>query len=273
MNETSKTRRQWGSLEHSVLVGSGIDIGCGPDPVTPAVRRFDRMHGDANRITQFVHEQFDFVYSSHCLEHMADPRAALQEWWKLVKPGGHLFFIVPDEDLYEQGVFPSRFNPEHRATFTIFKRDSWSPVSINVRDLVGDLPDSEIVSLRLQDNGYDRRLMRHGPDAATGEFRRLILRTYAFARRRSLPRLEWLERWQTQTTAIDQTLGSEALAQIQCIVRRSGLCHGPAVQDRHTDHDGIRNEPEFAAASLAKQREHISAPHAPTSSTHSGPND
>ena len=41
-----------------------------------------------------------------------------------------------------------------------------------VRDLVGDLPDSELVSLRLQDNGYDRRLMRHGPDAAPGEFRR-----------------------------------------------------------------------------------------------------
>lgn len=227
MNETSKTRRHWGPLEQAVLGGSGIDIGCGPDPVTPTVRRFDRMHGDANRITQFVEERFDFVYSSHCLEHMDDPRAALHEWWKLVKPGGHLFFIVPDEDLYEQGVFPSRFNPEHRATFTLFKTASWSPVSINVRELAGDLPDSELVSLGLQDHGYDRRLMRHGPDARAGRFRRLVFRAYACGRRRHLPRWRWLERWQTRTTAIDQTLGGEALAQIQCIVRRLRVTSRP----------------------------------------------
>ena len=144
------------------------------------------------------------------------------------KTNGHLIVIVPDEDLYEQGVFPSRFNPEHRATFTIFKTASWSPVSLNVRDLVGDLPDSELVSLKLQDHGYDRHLMRHGPDADTGEFRRLIIRAYAFARRRSLPRFGWVEHWQTQTTAIDQTLGSDALAQIQCIVRRGQAMSRPS---------------------------------------------
>jgi len=121
MNETSKTKKIWGPLEASILTGSGIDIGCGSDPVTPDVRKFDRAEGDANHITRFVHEQFDFVYSSHCLEHMDDPAGALHEWWHLVRSRGHLIFIVPDEDLYEQGVFPSRFNPEHRATFTISK--------------------------------------------------------------------------------------------------------------------------------------------------------
>src|SRR4051812_17208610 len=105
MNETSKTKLIWGSLERSILVGQGIDIGCGEDPVIPNARRFDVEDGDANNILEYVKGKFDFVYSSHCLEHMHDPRKTLQDWWELVKPGGHLILIVPDEDLYEQGVF------------------------------------------------------------------------------------------------------------------------------------------------------------------------
>ena len=73
MNESSKTRKIWGELENSIISGNGIDIGCGPDPVTTDVRKFDIEDGDASNITEHVHEQFDFVYSSHCLEHMDDP--------------------------------------------------------------------------------------------------------------------------------------------------------------------------------------------------------
>ena len=110
MNETTKSKKYWGPVEKRVVQDNGIDIGCGPDPVTPSARRFDVEHGDANVISQYVKDQFDFVYSSHCLEHMNDPRKTILDWWKLVKPGGFLFVTVPDEDLYEQGVFPSRFN-------------------------------------------------------------------------------------------------------------------------------------------------------------------
>ena len=49
-NESSKTKRQWGELERSVLQGEGIDIGCGTDPVLPGVMPFDLAHGDANEI-------------------------------------------------------------------------------------------------------------------------------------------------------------------------------------------------------------------------------
>src|SRR4051794_15690432 len=102
MDETSKTKRLWTDAERQLLTGKGIDIGCGRDPVFPGVRGFDVADGDANCITKFVSDTFDFVYSSHCLEHMHEPAAALAEWWKLVKPGGVLVVIVPDEDLYEQ---------------------------------------------------------------------------------------------------------------------------------------------------------------------------
>ena len=65
---------------------------------------------------------------------MIEPRVALQHWLRVLKPGGHLVVTVPDEDLYEQGVWPSTFNGDHKHTFTMFKQRSWSPVSINVLD-------------------------------------------------------------------------------------------------------------------------------------------
>lgn len=220
MDETSKTRALWGPREQSILTGRGIDIGCGPDPVTPDVCRFDQDQGDANCITRYVHEQFDFVYSSHCLEHMRDPRAALREWWQLVRPGGHLFFIVPDEDLYEQGVFPSRFNPDHKATFTISKARSWSPVSFNVLDLARELPGGEIVSLELQDAGYDRRLLCHGPVRPPGPVLRLLVRASRALMRRGRPSA-WLDRLIARHTPIDQLVKPGTVAQIQCIVRKA----------------------------------------------------
>jgi len=220
MNETSKTKKIWGPTEVALLRGSGIDIGCGPDPLTPSVRRFDVADGDANQITRFVQEQFDFVYSSHCLEHMQNPRSALLEWWRLVKPGGHLIVIVPDEDLYEQGVFPSRFNPDHRATFTLFKSQSWSPVSFNVRELAHSLPNSEVISLVVHDHGYDRRLLRHTPDTPVAWPLRVVFRVYHGLRRRGLFRMPLIEWWQSHTTALDQTIRPGVLAQIQCIVRK-----------------------------------------------------
>jgi len=220
MREASKTAEVLGPSERSILVGNGIDIGCGRDPITPAVRRFDLDDGDANAITNYVHEQFDFVFSSHCLEHMNDPRNALHEWWKLVKPGGHLFFAVPDEDLYEQGVFPSQFNRDHKATFTISKAQSWSPVSINVLDLACSLPNAQLVSVMLQDHGYDRRLMKHGIVVPPWWVRFLYRAYKALQYRKLVGKLPVFETLKSRYLPVDQTLGAEALAQIQCIVKR-----------------------------------------------------
>ena len=214
MDECSKSKRIWTELERSVFVGAGIDIGCGPDPVAPDCRRYYKDHGDANRITEFVDRQFDYVYSSHCLEHMHNPRDAVQQWWKLVKDGGHLFFAVPDEDLYEQGVFPSRFNSDHKATFTISKTASWCPKSVNVLDLAMSLPRGRIVSIALQDQGYDRRLLVHGDPKAIPI--RPTLQSYKYI----LNCIPGIRRLYNPPAVIDQTM-SGALAQIQCIVQKS----------------------------------------------------
>ena len=67
---------------------------------------------------------------------MRDPVEALRHWFRVLKPGGHLVCVVPDEDLYEQGVFPSTFNSDHKWTFSLWKAASWSAKSVNVVDLI-----------------------------------------------------------------------------------------------------------------------------------------
>jgi SAM-dependent methyltransferase len=219
MNETSKTKKLWGPLERSVLTGRGIDIGYGSDPIASNVVTFDQENGDANEITKYVHEEFDFVFSSHCLEHMRNPRAAIVDWWKLVKLGGHLFFIVPDEDLYEQGVFPSRFNRDHKATFTISKARSWSPVSINVLDLAQSLPGGQLINLVLQDIDYDRALLKHGPHHPARRWVRRTYRKYIRSNGHSPEQPPLVGRMLLRFVD-DQTLKPEPLAQIQCIVKK-----------------------------------------------------
>ncbi|HTP49828.1 MAG TPA: methyltransferase domain-containing protein [Anaeromyxobacteraceae bacterium] len=43
-------------------------------------------------------ESVDFVVSSHVLEHFFDPIGALQEWYRVVRPSGCIFTIVPHKE-------------------------------------------------------------------------------------------------------------------------------------------------------------------------------
>lgn len=127
------------------LVGDALDIGAGPDGLSKqrwlwrgltSVKDWDKPDGDAQTLPGVLPNRYDCVHSSHCLEHMVDARAALQRWFQVLRPNGYLITLVPDEDLYEQGVWPSTFNTDHRWTFTTWKATSWSPVSLNVLELV-----------------------------------------------------------------------------------------------------------------------------------------
>jgi SAM-dependent methyltransferase len=151
---------------------------------------------------------------------MRDPRAALAQWWSLVKPGGVLFVIVPDEDLYEQGFWPSRFNADHKWTFTIAKRRSWSPVSVNLLDLAKSLPGGEVLDIRLFDTGYDRQLQSNGQLAGTPAWRasRALGRVaYGVLRLLGFDKAALKRRF---VRPVDQTTFPGTLAQIQCIVRK-----------------------------------------------------
>ena len=159
------------NFSNRYFFGGGLDIGGRPDPLVlyqslfaqmKSVRTWDREDGDAQLLAGLRDKQFDFVHSSHCLEHLVDPREGLKNWLRVVKPGGFLIVTVPDEDLYEQGVFPSTYNKDHKWTFTIFKTSSWSERSLNVMDLVRDLGvDAELVRLEQLSATYRFDLPRY----------------------------------------------------------------------------------------------------------------
>lgn len=146
------------------LVGHGIDIGAGNDPLSPyshmlplmtSLRAWDHLDGDAVLMEGVADGAYDFVHSSHCLEHLTDPTTALRNWVRICRPGGHVLIMVPDEDLYEQGVWPSTFNDDHKWTFTIGKAASWSPRSINLLTLLQAVwDDVDILKIELLDNAF-----------------------------------------------------------------------------------------------------------------------
>lgn len=146
------------------LVGDGIDIGAGEDsvghykpcfPLMGTVRAWDKEDGDAMLMKGVPDASYNFVHSSHCLEHLQNPVTALKNWVRICKPGGYLIVMVPDEDLYEQGVWPATYNPDHKWSFTIGKRHSWCPQSVNVIDLLGYVLDQvNILKIELLDVNY-----------------------------------------------------------------------------------------------------------------------
>lgn len=159
-NECSKSisRRLYNSaFSTKYFKGIGVDIGAGTDslgnsdglgkyiqqfPLITSCKGWDIEDGDANFMKEVKDNTFDFVHSSHCLEHMNDPFVSLENWVRITKPKGYIITTLPDEDLYEQstgvkdGKFYSNFNGDHKKTFTIYKSKSWSPVSINIFDLI-----------------------------------------------------------------------------------------------------------------------------------------
>ncbi len=147
-SKAAKRRYYDGAFHNRYFVGRGLDVGGKPDPLAQYVGIFPRMvevrtwdidDGDAQYLQGVPDKSFDFVHASHCLEHMGDVREALTNWARVVRPGGFIIVTVPDEDLYELGQWPSRFNSDHKWTFTICKTSSWSPRSINLVDLARDL--------------------------------------------------------------------------------------------------------------------------------------
>jgi hypothetical protein len=86
-------------------------------------------------------------------------------------------------------------------------------------DLARSLPGGELVSLKLQDEGYDRRLLKHGPNASY-RWANFLLRVSRGLRRRIGVGLGPFERFLWNFAVVDQTLRPDASAQIQCIVKR-----------------------------------------------------
>jgi SAM-dependent methyltransferase len=86
--------------------GRGVDVGSGYWPL-PGAAALDaaRGPGATRSIRDFEPATLDFVFSSHCLEHIAAWEAELDLWIDRLKPGGVLFLYLPHPDcgLWEPG--------------------------------------------------------------------------------------------------------------------------------------------------------------------------
>jgi ADP-heptose:LPS heptosyltransferase len=117
VSETSKVRSQ--VLPY--LVGDhGVDVGCGPyEKITPEAVGVDALGSgaqvevDLNYDFPFAPGSLDWVWSSHCLEHLHDYRAVLLQWWLAIKPGGVLGLYLPHRDYYDNA-----WNADHKHAFT-----------------------------------------------------------------------------------------------------------------------------------------------------------
>jgi SAM-dependent methyltransferase len=154
--ETSKARprRQREKFFELYCQGRGLDVGHGGDLLVAGCIGFDIEDGEAARLENVADASFDFVYSSHTLEHMDDVAVSLTNWWRVVKPGGHLILYVPERDLYEKRTrLPSRFNPDHKHFF-LLDRDE-PPDTFGVLPLVARTLDRpEIVYARVCSDGH-----------------------------------------------------------------------------------------------------------------------
>lgn len=135
--ETSKAiprRLRDPAFHQKYFVGTGLDVGAGGDPLSRYVRLFPLLErvatfdvpgseaehvGDATTLAGLPDAIFDFVHSSHCLEHIADYEQALVNWLRVTTPGGHVIVLVPDWELYEHETWPSVFNMDHKHCFTM----------------------------------------------------------------------------------------------------------------------------------------------------------
>ena len=91
-----------------VLYGPGIEIGAFQTPI-PGIKpiyvdRFSEYadeptladyYGDACELP-FHDSSLQYVATSHVLEHVANPLAALLEWFRVLRHGGIIYMVIPD---------------------------------------------------------------------------------------------------------------------------------------------------------------------------------
>jgi SAM-dependent methyltransferase len=86
-------------------VGTGIDVGANQWPFPGAVPIHDTPGENAYRLDRFADARLDYVFSSHCLEHLDRWQDALRLWIRKLRTGGVLFLYLPhvSNELWKPG--------------------------------------------------------------------------------------------------------------------------------------------------------------------------
>lgn len=118
---------------------------------------------EASDLSIFSDKQFDFLLSSNCLEHIANPIKAMSEWKRIVS--GKIILLVPRKD----------FNFDHKRPITLFDHlleDFNNDVDesdlthvneiISLHDLERDLPAGSLEQFHQRSlKNYNNRCLHH----------------------------------------------------------------------------------------------------------------
>ena len=122
-----------------VLYGEGLDIGGGNENWKfPGARLIDLTVGDGFHATSLPDQQYDYIFSSHCLEHLPDWVGVLDYWSTRIKTGGVMFLYLPH---YSQKYWRPWSNRKHvnilqpQYLKDYFEARGWSNVFVSERDL------------------------------------------------------------------------------------------------------------------------------------------
>lgn len=145
--ETTKTRFRL----QSYIYGEGVDLGCGCDKVNSKAIGVDKIAvpgvdflSDVRKLNFFEDNSFDYVYSSHTLEDLEDTRAALVEWWRILKPQGFLILYLPNKNLYPNIGQPGA-NIAHKHDF----------VSSDITEIIGTIGGFSVEHEKLYGGGNE----------------------------------------------------------------------------------------------------------------------
>ncbi len=95
--------------------GKGYDIGCMKTEWSlPGSIPIDLDFDDPYHADNLPDGEVDYIFSSHCLEHVPDWVSTLSYWTTKIKVGGHLFLYLPH---YDQKYWRPWNNRKHRHAF------------------------------------------------------------------------------------------------------------------------------------------------------------
>jgi len=99
-----------------ICTGQGLDIGCNrPEWAFPGAQMIDLNFDDNYDAYNLPDNRFDYIFSSHCLEHLPDWVKALDHWTTRLKSGGVMFLYLPH---YDQTYWRPWDNRKHLSVLT-----------------------------------------------------------------------------------------------------------------------------------------------------------
>lgn len=120
---------------------------------------------DAVDISSVPNGEYDFVFSSHCLEHIANPLRAVREWLRIIKEDGHVIIVVPEKS---QCFDHRRDYSDFAVLLSQYEKDvgeddlSTLPEILAKHDLGMDPPAGDLESFTKRSlNNFNNRCLHH----------------------------------------------------------------------------------------------------------------